>query len=145
MIVTLASPCYNLSQMNSRSPRSIFCPVCATGREISRAPRSLTRWVAKSFLLGSLLGLPIWFLFGPLLAFWAGLSLSLLSFLFYEVYDALKYKRELVCPVCSFDPLLYRKLPEAAKEQCLRKLREQEKLRMEKRLQDLRLSRLLEV
>ena len=111
-----------------RRPHRVLCPICSTAREVSefRFPRikalSLTLGVAALFAAAGYLS------FSPTVALWAGLLAGMLCFLSVEVYYSVQFRRELECPVCRFDPLLYRRAPEKAKEQCLDGLKRKEQV-----------------
>jgi len=106
----------------------IFCPVCATKREISPLRLPVFTIVALSGLWALLLGLSTGFYFSVSVGIWSGLSSAVLCFVILEVYYSVKFKRELVCPVCQFDPVLYRRSPEQAKKRCLDSLKMREEL-----------------
>lgn len=107
---------------------TVYCPICSTGREKPKLKLPIARTSLISISWGLLLGS----LFGILLNFnfWTGGILGVLSavlcFLGLEVYYSVKFKGELECPVCHFDPLLFRKSPEAAKQKCLEGLQRKE-------------------
>lgn len=97
----------------------IYCPVCSVERE---KPFYHFPWVAAvlfSLLWAGVAGIVVGLVAGVSVGAWAGLFFGMLCFLGIEVYYNLKFKRELECPVCHFDPLLYRRAPEEAKKRCL--------------------------
>ena len=66
--------------------------------------------------------------FGWVAALWMAVASGLLCFGISEVYYIAKFKRELICPVCHFDPVLYRRSPEQAKQRCLDSLKMREEI-----------------
>ena len=112
--------------MSESSDRVVLCPVCSTEREI---PKPIFPWVRTAalslgwaLLCGALLAtLSNWWV-----AFWTSLVSGVLCFLGVEVYYGVKFKGEFTCPVCHFDPVLYRRSPEQAKQQCLDSLKTRE-------------------
>ena len=66
--------------------------------------------------------------FGWVAALWMAVASGLLCFGISEVYYIAKFKRELSCPVCHFDPVLYRRSPEQAKQRCLDSLKMREEI-----------------
>lgn len=106
----------------------VLCPVCGTGRD---TPQFQMPWgrvslltVAWALLAGTAVGL--WL--GMVAGWWGALLGGVLSFLVSEVYYTVKFKRELVCPICQFDPVLYRRAPEEAKTRCLESLKMKEEV-----------------
>lgn len=114
--------------MKLKFEKRIMCPVCQTEREIPRlqSPRPLLFFsslaIAASVAVIATLFLTVQ------ASLWTGLLVGVLFFLGVEVYYSAKFRRELECPVCQFDPLLYRRKPEEAKERCLKGLKIREEL-----------------
>lgn len=104
---------------------TIFCPVCATERErpILHIPRGIL--VVISLFWAFTLGLLLYLFSGIWVGLWVGALSGGLCFLALEVYDTVKFKRELICPICHFDPGLYRRSPEEAQARCAEKLKGQ--------------------
>jgi hypothetical protein len=112
--------------MNLFRSRPIICPVCSTGRELP--PMQVPR-IKLFFFSVSLTGLAFaaaWNFLSPGLASIVAAAVGAMYFVFGEAYYHEKYKRELVCPVCRFDPILYRRAPERAKQRCLDSLKMRE-------------------
>lgn len=107
---------------------TILCPVCSTMRE--RPRRRLPRGrLALLTALFTAMGAATGFTFyGVSAAIWGAMSCGMVCFLSVEVYYSVQFRRELECPVCHFDPLLYRKSPEKAKAQCLEGLKRKEQV-----------------
>lgn len=106
----------------------ILCPICSTVRERPQMKTPRGKVVGFS-ILAALFGGASSMLFveaGP--AALLGLVSGVLCFLSFEVYYSLRFRRELECPVCHFDPLLYRRSPDKAKAQCLEELKRKEQL-----------------
>jgi uncharacterized Zn finger protein (UPF0148 family) len=102
-----------------KKSRTIFCPVCSTERELPKKKNRAGRQCIKSVAWSVLWGMMAHLIGGLEVAIWVAFLSGVLCFLVLEVYDSVKFKRELICPVCQFDPLLYRRSPEEAKERCL--------------------------
>lgn len=106
--------------------RSVFCPVCTTEREIPSLKIPWPRVTRFSLSWALLLGLLTFLLGGWSTALWTTSGTGMLCFIGLEVYYTHKFKREFVCPICHFDPMLYRRSPEEAKRKCLDNLKEKE-------------------
>lgn len=114
--------------MASKYQIKVLCPVCESEREIK-----VNRIARIPIVLGSSLwAITVGYVAGALLdvfvGAWLGLVSWVLSFLGLEVYYTLKSKGDLSCPVCEFDPVLYRRHPEQAKQKCLESLKMREDL-----------------
>jgi hypothetical protein len=114
-----------------RSP-TVLCAVCGTEREIPKQKKNWPGLMVKSAAWALLCGVVGYLAGGMIPAAVVALLSGVLCFLSLEVYDSVKFKRELVCPVCQFDPLLYRRSPEQAKQRCLENLKEREELLVRK-------------
>jgi hypothetical protein len=110
------------------SRKAVLCAVCGTGRDLPELHLPRLKMLGASGLWTALTGMLAGLVAGTLIGIWAGLLSGVLCFLILEVYYSAKFKRELVCPVCQFDPILYRRSPEIAKERCLRSLKMREEL-----------------
>ncbi|MBI4404176.1 MAG: hypothetical protein HY537_08445 [Deltaproteobacteria bacterium] len=104
----------------------VLCPVCSTGREKPNFKISKGRVFCLSLLWSVLVGIATYLIAGLMAALWFGVLCGTLYFLLLEVYFTLKSKGELICPICHFDPILYRKSPEEAKKKCLASLKQKE-------------------
>jgi len=111
-----------------RHPNRVLCPVCSSFRETPEFRYPRARAIAIAAGLGVLVGLILFLSAFTEAAVWIGVSAGMLCFLSLEVYYSLQFRRELECPVCHFDPLLYRRSPERAKEQCLDGLKRKEQV-----------------
>lgn len=100
----------------------VFCPVCAVRREIERHRPTILKLIVQSLGIGSIVGVCIYVLASWVTSLWLFIATGLLSFLLFEFYDAKRSYRDLVCPVCDFDPVLYRRAPSAAEERVLKRL-----------------------
>jgi hypothetical protein len=112
--------------MNNKAVRTVFCPVCSTGRELSRVSIPRLRLGLASILLalaaGAIGGFYLSIPSGLICAAAAGS----LYYVFGEAVWQERGKKDLECPVCHFDPILYRRSPERAKQRCLDSLRMRE-------------------
>lgn len=106
-----------------RRPNRVLCPVCSTAREVSEFRFPRFKALLTAFGVTALIASTLYLTFSPTLALWAGVIGGMLCFLSVEVYYSVQFRRELECPVCHFDPLLYRRAPEKAKEQCMEGLK----------------------
>lgn len=109
-----------------RPARKVICPVCSAAREITPLymPRLRSAFLSSGVALALFAATALtsdW-----TAAFWAGGLCGVLFFLGSEVYYGARYRRELTCPVCQFDPILYRRSPDKAKQQCLDGLKQRE-------------------
>ena len=108
--------------------RNVFCAVCAAEREIASHTIPWRDFVNRSVGVGLLVGSCFSFFHDPIVGLWSGSGGALVTFLIFEVFHHLKFRREIRCPVCYFSPLLYRQNPEAAKKECLEHLKSREGL-----------------
>lgn len=98
----------------------VYCPVCTTAREKPKLKPPILGMALTSALWGAVMSLLVYLIWDSWLAsMWSGFVTAMLSFLGIEGYYTHKFRRELVCPVCEFDPILFRSSPEKAKEKCL--------------------------
>jgi rubredoxin len=111
---------------HSNSVDFIYCPVCETGRAKPKASAPRFKDGFRTFFIGVATAVVLAALGEWILGLWLGLLFGVLSFTVSEVYYSAKLKRELKCPVCHFDPILYKRSPEKAKEQCLGSLKVKE-------------------
>lgn len=105
--------------MQNLTTEHIFCPVCSTGRP---KPNARTPWgkILSYSLFWTLISGGCAFLWvGISPAFWIAPTVGVLASLILEWVYAERFKKELVCPMCHFDPILYKKNPEEAKKRCL--------------------------
>ncbi len=109
--------------LSSKLGQTVFCPVCAAGREKPQLDIPVARFLWIAALWGTVVGGAIGVGGNPALGLWLGFVLAVLCFIGLEVYYTFKFRRELACPVCHFDPLLYRRSPEEAKKRCLEGLK----------------------
>lgn len=107
---------------------TMFCPVCSTEREIPRPKFPALRALAISLSWAALCGSTMAVFFNASVGFWAAMVSGVLCFLGVEVYYGVKFKGEFTCPVCHFDPVLYRRSPDQAKQRCLESLKTREDL-----------------
>lgn len=115
-----------------RSQKSVLCPVCSTGRELAiyKGPRfKLIAGSGFTFVLA--LGL-VWSVDSWALRVLIATISGLTYFVGFEALHQARYRNELVCPVCHFDPVLYRRSPERAKERCLDSLKMREDIFLSK-------------
>lgn len=105
---------------------TVLCPVCSTERERPTLRLPLSRILFLSVAWGAACAASLWLLLGGWAAAVGGIAGGVLSFLAQEVYYSVKFKAELACPVCQFDPLLYRRAPEEAQRRCRESLRQKE-------------------
>jgi hypothetical protein len=113
---------------NFFSRKTVLCAVCGTGRDLPELELPRVKMFGASLLWTVLTGAIAGLVSGILIAAWVGVLSGVLCFLILEVYYSAKFKRELVCPVCHFDPILYRRSPELAKERCLHSLKMREEV-----------------
>lgn len=112
--------------MNHKTVRTVFCPVCSTGRELAK--QSVPRF--KLAIISALLSAAAGVVGGFYLSIPSGLiCAAAVGSVYYVLGEALlqeRGKKALECPVCHFDPVLYRRSPERAKQRCLDSLRMRE-------------------
>lgn len=106
----------------------ILCPICSATRERPALRFPLYRVLGVALLTACLTGAMVYTFWNPDHAVWLGVVAGMLCFLSVEVYYSVQFRRELECPVCRFDPILYKKAPERAKQMCLEGLKRQEQL-----------------
>lgn len=106
----------------------VLCPVCGTGRErpLLKVPFAKIFFISLGWAVLAGMGFGLWL--GLISGFWGALAFGVLSFIGFESYYTSKFRRELICPICQFDPILYRRAPEEAKARCLQSLKQQEEV-----------------
>ena len=95
----------------SKTFQECFCALCRSPRKI-RYSRHLSLFNYFQILFLSLF---ISFILYPYIGWKGGVSLPLIWIIFESLHKSL-YRKELICPVCGFDPKLYRKNVKFARE-----------------------------
>ena len=112
--------------MRTSEKRHVFCPVCTTERELGESPTPWALFGILSVVWAFFCGGAGFLLGGLAIGGWTGLVAGAVAWLFLEARHGLSRRKELVCPVCQFDPLLYRRAPDRAKQRCLDSLKMRE-------------------
>jgi hypothetical protein len=105
------------------SEKNIFCPVCSTGRVLPNLRIPFGKILSYSFFWTLILGSIVYMSWGWEVCLWACPAMGVFIFMVLEVIHAETLKKELTCPVCKFDPVLYKRSPEEAQKKCLEGLK----------------------
>lgn len=111
-----------------KTPSTVFCPVCRSEREIAPLKVPYVGILVKSVGWAVLFGTSVALSTGWLTGVFLGVLAGALGFVLLEVWESAKGKRDLACPICNFDPLLYRRAPEEAKQRCLASIKQREEI-----------------
>lgn len=104
----------------------IFCPVCSTGRPKPNLRKPWGKILSYTLFWSFISGSVVYYSWGIWPTFWVTPSVGVLVFLFLEFFSTDKVRKELICPICRFDPILYKRSPEEAKQKCLEGIKFQE-------------------
>ncbi len=106
-----------MRRSKKRRSKHSYCAFCRTPRIIYTKRHISTGDAGLCFVSAILFGVIIWQDFDPrmIVLFAIGLGLS-------ELFVIFRWRLSIVCPHCSFDPVLYKRAPESAAKRVKRYL-----------------------